>query len=58
MSQQTQNTMRKILLNKVVLNIGVGKSGEPLETATAALGQITEGKPKSVMQKRHKEIGV
>ncbi len=45
MSQQTQNTMKKISLNKVVLNIGVGKSGEPLEIARAALGQITEGKP-------------
>ena len=45
MSQQTQNIMKKISLNKVILNIGVGKSGEPLETAKAALGQITEGKP-------------
>ena len=52
MSQQTQNTMRKILLNKVVLNIGVGKSGEPLETASAALGQITEGKPKKCNAKK------
>ena len=31
MSQQTQNLMKKISLAKVVLNMGVGKSGEPIE---------------------------
>ena len=30
MSQQTQNLMKKISLAKVVLNMGVGKSGEPI----------------------------
>ena len=40
MSQQTQNIMKKISLNKVVLNIRVGKSGEPLETAKAAGSKI------------------
>ena len=44
MSQQTQNIMKKISLGKVILNIGVGKSGEPLEVAKAAIGQIVEGK--------------
>ena len=37
MSQQTQNLMKKISLAKVVLNMGVGKSGEPIETGKKAL---------------------
>ena len=31
MSQQTENLMKKIFLSKVVLNMGVGKSGDPIE---------------------------
>ena len=45
MSQQTQNLMKKISLAKVVLNMGVGKSGEPIEIGKKALGQITGKKP-------------
>ncbi len=45
MSQQTINTMQKISLNKVVLNMGVGKSGEPIEIAKSALQEITGKKP-------------
>ena len=45
MSQQTQNLMKKISLAKVVLNMGVGKSGEPIETGKKALKQITGKKP-------------
>jgi len=45
MSQQMENIMRKIVLEKVVLNIGVGKSGEPLEIARSALQQIINKKP-------------
>ena len=52
MSQQTENMMKKISLNKVVLNMGMGQSGERIETAKAALMQITED-----MLKKHKEIG-
>ncbi|KFM20555.1 50S ribosomal protein L5 [Marine Group I thaumarchaeote SCGC AAA799-D07] len=44
MSQQTENLMKKIYLNKVILSIGTGKSGQPIETAKAALLQITGGK--------------
>ena len=57
MSQQTENLMKKIYLNKVVLNMGIGQSGERIETAKAALMQITEGKLIQDMLKRHKEIG-
>ena len=44
MSQQTENIMKKIHLNKVILNIGTGKSGQSIETAKAALLQIIDGK--------------
>ena len=37
--------MKKIFLNKVVLNMGVGKSGEPIETGKKTLVQITGKKP-------------
>ena len=45
MSQQTINTMQKISLNKVVLNMGVGKSGDPIEIAKTALQEISGEKP-------------
>ena len=45
MSQQTQNSMKKISLAKVVLNMGIGKSGDPIETGKKALEQITGKKP-------------
>ncbi len=41
MSQQTQNDMREIRLEKVVLNMGVGKSGDAIEIAKKALDQIS-----------------
>jgi large subunit ribosomal protein L5 len=41
MSQQTQNLMKKISLSKVILNMGIGKSGEPIEIGKKALEQIT-----------------
>jgi len=45
LSQQTQNLMKKIFLNKVVLNMGVGKSGDPIEIGKKTLVQITGKKP-------------
>ena len=47
MPQQTQNLMRKISLGKVVLNMGIGKSGEPIEIGKKTLVQITGKKPNS-----------
>ena len=47
MSQQTENSMRKIFLSKVVLNMGVGKSGEPVEIGKKTLKQITGKNPNS-----------
>ena len=45
MSQQTQNLMKKISIAKIVLNMGIGKSGEPIEIGKKALDQITGKKP-------------
>ena len=47
MSQQTQNLMKKISLDKVVLNMGIGKSGDPIEIGKKTLAQITGKKPNS-----------
>ena len=45
MSQETQKLMKKISLAKIVLNMGIGKSGEPIEIGKKALEQITGKKP-------------
>ena len=45
MSQQTQNLMKKISLAKVVLNMGIGTSGEPIEIGKKILVQISGKKP-------------
>lgn len=37
--------MRKIFVDKVVINIGVGKSGEPIEKAKKALLELTGQQP-------------
>ena len=42
---QLSNPMRKIRVGKVVINIGVGKSGEPLEKARHALEELTNRQP-------------
>jgi large subunit ribosomal protein L5 len=45
MSQTTESPMKKISLEKVVLNMGVGKSGDIIEVARKALEQISGKKP-------------
>ena len=45
MSQQTENPMKEVFLSKVVLNMGVGKSGDPIEIGKKTLVQITGKKP-------------
>ncbi len=45
MSQTTESPMKKIILDKVVLNMGVGKSGDVIEIAKKALNQISGKKP-------------
>ena len=41
MSQVTESSMKRIVLEKVVLNMGVGKSGDVIEIAKKALDQIS-----------------
>ena len=41
MAQETQNVMKEIRLEKVVLNMGLGKSGDAVEIAKKALEQIS-----------------
>ncbi|MBO3768149.1 MAG: 50S ribosomal protein L5 [Candidatus Brockarchaeota archaeon] len=55
-----ENPMLKIKVEKVVVNIGVGKSGEPLEKAKAVLSLITGVKKVSERKakKTIKEFGI
>src|SRR5262245_43083211 len=39
------HNMKKISIDKVVINIGVGKSGEPIERAKKALLELTGQQP-------------
>ncbi|NWJ57521.1 50S ribosomal protein L5 [Marine Group I thaumarchaeote] len=41
MSQTIESQMKKISIDKIVLNMGVGKSGDEIEIAKRALDQIT-----------------
>ena len=45
MSQVTESKMKKISLEKVVLNMGIGKSGDVIDIARKALEQISGKKP-------------
>ena len=59
MSQQTQNSMKKISLAKVVLNMGIGTSGEPIEIGKKILVQISGKKPNiRNAKKSHRDWGV
>jgi large subunit ribosomal protein L5 len=51
MSQITESPMKKISLEKVVLNMGVGKSGDVINIARKALDQIS-GKKSSARNAR------
>lgn len=46
-----ENVMRRIRIGKVVINIGVGKSGEPIERASKVLEEIAGQKPSSRIAK-------
>ena len=41
MAQEVEHVMKKISLEKVVLNMGVGKSGDAIEVAKRALNEIS-----------------
>jgi large subunit ribosomal protein L5 len=42
---QLSHRMKKISVGKIVINIGVGKAGEPLEKARHALQELTNRQP-------------
>jgi len=42
---QQQNKMKRIRVDKVVINIGVGRSGEPIDKARNALLELTGQQP-------------
>ncbi len=44
-TEATTHPMKRIFISKVVVNIGVGKSGEPLEKAKQALEELTGQRP-------------
>ncbi|MEC7710831.1 MAG: 50S ribosomal protein L5 [Thermoproteota archaeon] len=59
MAQETQNVMKEIRLEKVVLNMGLGKSGDAIEIAKKALGQISGRKVNErSARKAHRDWGV
>ena len=45
-SQFASSPMKNIAISKVVINIGVGRSGEPVEKAKRALNVLTGQRPK------------
>lgn len=45
-SQIASSPMKNITISKVVINIGVGRSGEPVEKAKRALNVLTGQRPK------------
>lgn len=53
-TQKTENPMREIRVEKVVVNIGVGEAGERAKKAATVLERITGSKP--VYTKAHKSI--
>jgi large subunit ribosomal protein L5 len=57
--ETSQNPMRELRIEKVTINIGVGKSGEPLEKAKKVLSKITNRTPCSRKAKKTiKEFGI
>ena len=57
--QRTTHPMKKISVDKIVINIGVGKSGDPLEKAKHALEELTGKKPSvSGARKSVRDFGI
>ena len=59
MEEAKSNPMRTVKIDKVVLNIGVGESGEKLRKATKILEMLTTQKPVITLGKiTNRELGV
>jgi large subunit ribosomal protein L5 len=54
-----KNPMRRVMLDKVTINIGVGESGDRLQKAFKLLEEITNSKPVyTIAKKTIKEFGI
>jgi large subunit ribosomal protein L5 len=58
-SSRKENLMRKIFVGKVVINVGVGKSGEPVERAKHGLEDLTSKVPTVTIAKKNlRDFGI
>lgn len=58
-SSNSENIMRRISVGKVVINIGVGKSGEPVERAKHGLEDLTGKIPTMTTAKKNlRDFGI
>lgn len=58
-AKPSQNPMRTPRIDKVTVNIAVGKSGEPLDKATRILKQLVEQEPcKRIAKKTVRDFGI
>lgn len=58
-SSESESIMRRISVGKVVINVGVGKSGEPLERAKLGLEDLTGKIPTMTTAKKHlRDFGI
>lgn len=56
---ENSNPMKKIYIDKVVLNMGIGKSGDAIEAAKTALKHISGKRPCARNAKKtHRDFGV
>ncbi|MCK4429586.1 MAG: 50S ribosomal protein L5 [Candidatus Aenigmarchaeota archaeon] len=58
MSEEKDNKMRELRIEKVVLNIGVGEPGERLENAKSILEEVTKRKPVYRKTEKRSTFGV
>ena len=55
----SQNTMKDIVIEKVVINIGVGEAGEKLSRAEKVLTLLTDQKPcQTISRTTNKDLGI
>jgi large subunit ribosomal protein L5 len=58
-NSKSENTMKRISVGKVVINIGVGRSGEPVERAKHGLEDLTGKTPSVTTAKKNlRDFGI
>lgn len=56
---KTEDAMRDVRIDKVVVNIGVGEAGEKLQKAERVLEMVTEAKPvRTISKTTNKDLGI